>query len=190
MGDNISWIKFAYSGPDWHELQQKIDEWCDQREVIEKRCVCKRFINGQQIEEKTVPSTEQSKRYEVFGVPQILHIKIKNDEDGRKADINFSQFINMKGTRFSLQTAMIYGGNGLEGHWRSLSKETVGFGLYSDAHQPKHITSATALNHALRKSTDVIYVQSSAEDTGEVEIENPAEEDETNRSQPPQKNSS
>ena len=188
MDDSISWINLEYSGPDRHELQQKIEEWCDQIEVIKKRCVCKKFINGKQIEEKKVPSTEHSKRYEVVGVPQILYIKIKNDEDGRKADINFSQFINMRGTRFSLQTAMIYGGNGLEGHWRSLIKETVGFGLYSDAHQPKHLTSATALNDALRMSTDVIYVQSSAGDTGEVEIENPAEEFETNKSQPPQKN--
>ena len=92
-----------------------------------------------------------------------------------KANRNFSQFINMMGTRYSLKTAMIYGGNGLEGHWRSLIKETVGFGLYSDAHQPKHITSSTALNRALSRSTDVIYVQSSAGDTREVEIENPAE---------------
>ena len=59
--------------------------------------------------------------------------------------------------------------------------------MYSDANQPKHLTSATALNDALRMSTDVIYVQSSAGDTGEVEIENPAEEFETNKSQPPQK---
>ena len=85
----------------------------------QKRCVCKSFIDGKQIEEKKVPDTEHSKRYEVVGVPQILHIKVKHNEDGRKEDINFSKFINMRGTRFRLQTAMIYDGSALQGHWRS-----------------------------------------------------------------------
>ena len=116
MDDSISWISFEYSGPDRHELQQKTEEWCDQSEVIEKRCVCKRFINGQQIEDKKVPSTEHSKIHEVLGPSQILYIKTKNDEHGRKANINFSEFVNMRGTRYCLKTAMIYGGNGHEGH--------------------------------------------------------------------------
>ena len=124
----------------------------------------------------------------MIGVPQVLHIKVKHNQDGRKEDINFSKFINMRGTRFRLQTAMIYDGSALQGHWRSLIKENIGFGLYSDANQPKHLTSATEINDALMMSTDTIYVQSSAGDTGEVEIENPAEELETNKSQPPQKN--
>ena len=120
-------------------------------------------------------------------VPQILHIKVKHDDFGRKEEINFRKSINMRGTRFSLQTAMLYDGNALGGHWRSLIKESTGFGLYSDANQPTHLTSASEINDALMMSTDIIYIQSSAEDTGEVEIENPAEEFETNKSQPPQK---
>ena len=117
--DSISWINIDYSGPGRYELQQKIEEWCVQIEVIKKRCVCKSFIDGKQIEEKKVPDTEHSKRYEVIGVPQVLHIKVKHNQDGRKEDINFSKFINMRGTRFRLQTAMIYDGSALQGHWRS-----------------------------------------------------------------------
>ena len=96
-----------------------------------------------------VPDTEHSKRYEVVGVPQILHIKVKHNEDGRKEDINFSKFINMRGTRFRLQTAMIYDGSALQGHWRSLIKENIGFGLYSDANQPKHLTDKSRNHYPL-----------------------------------------
>ena len=86
----------------------------------------------------------------MLGALEIMHIKIKTDERGRKAHINISESVNMIGTRYKLKSAMLYSGTGNQGHWRSLIKETVGFGLYSDAHQPEHITLATALKLALR----------------------------------------
>ena len=101
----------------------------------------------------------------MLSAPKILHIKTKTDELGRKARINFSESVNMIGLHYKLKSAMLYSGTGNQGHWRSLIKETVGFGLYSDAHQPEHITSETALKLALRMSTDVIYI---AEDIGDI----------------------
>ena len=98
---------------------KKLKNGVSKSKLSKKRCVCKSFIDGKQIEEKKVPDTEHSKRYEVIGVPQVLHIKVKHNQDGRKEDINFSNFINMRGTRFRLQTAMIYDESALQGHWRS-----------------------------------------------------------------------
>ena len=39
--DSISWINIDYSGPGRYELQQKIEEWCVQIEVIKKGAFAK-----------------------------------------------------------------------------------------------------------------------------------------------------
>ena len=140
-------------------LQDKINEWSNNIQQIDKRCICKLFINGKRVakeDEPTVPNTPHTATRQLVSAPQLLYIKVRDRMFGEVA-VNVTESITMGGLDYKLKSAMLYSGSGSRGHWRCLVKEGEGYVVYNDM-QVSSLLDAARLKSEMRQGTDFIFI--------------------------------
>jgi len=115
-------------------LEDAIFGWSKEHTVLIYECACK--LQKGVWTDPELYYTPHNNSFSIENSAKILNIKVK-DRSLMESGIDITTGFHFKGFEYILKSAMLYTGDGLSGHWRSLiNKKDNSLVIFDDAKEP------------------------------------------------------